>query len=222
MDNIINKFDLFIFDLDDTIVKTEKLHYNAWIKTLKKFYDPDYIIDFNFFCLKFHSNKENNIKSFIIEELNLNNYDEIINFKNKAYLDIINQNIDCIELIPGFHEFINKILLNNKQFVIVSNSPKIHLDFYSNLFPILKNSTKNYYREILINKKPNPECYLKVVEDFPNFKMVGFEDSITGIHSISQVKNIELIYFINTIDYYYYEYIISNYQVKHINNYLEI
>jgi len=220
--DIINKFDLFIFDLDDTIVKTEKLHYNAWIETLRFFYDPNYDIDFNFFCLKFHSIKENSIKSFISEELKLNNYEEIISYKNKAYLDIINQNINNIELIEGLEKFINKILINNKQFVIVSNSPKIHLDYYSNLFPILKNSSKNYYREILINKKPNPECYLKVVEDFPNMKMIGFEDSITGIHSITQVDNIELIYFINTKDYYYYEYIINNYKVIQINNYLEI
>jgi beta-phosphoglucomutase-like phosphatase (HAD superfamily) len=37
MNNIFNKFDLFIFDLDDTLIQTEKYHYKAWLKTLKIF-----------------------------------------------------------------------------------------------------------------------------------------------------------------------------------------
>lgn len=65
----------------------------------------------------------------------------------------------------------------------------------------------------MINKKPHPECYLRVVEDFPNNRMVGFEDSITGIHSMTQVKSIDVI-FINNKSYYYYDFIINNYELK--------
>jgi len=28
----INDYDIFVFDLDDTLVKSEKYHYKAWIK----------------------------------------------------------------------------------------------------------------------------------------------------------------------------------------------
>ena len=112
-------------------------------------------------------------------------------------------------------------MLYNKKFVIVSNSLKQHIDFFSELFPILKNSSKNYYREILVNRKPHPECYLKVISDFPNMKMVGFEDSITGIHSITSAFDI-FTYFINTPDYHHYDYIINNYPITLITNYLQL
>ena len=35
MNNIINKYDLFIFDLDNTIINTEQFHYRAWLKTIR-------------------------------------------------------------------------------------------------------------------------------------------------------------------------------------------
>ena len=221
MENIINEFDLFIFDLDDTIVKTEKYHYEAWLLTLKSIIGEDFYIDYNFFCSKFHSMVENNIKNYLVDELKIKNYDTVIQYKNDVYLNIIKKNNSKIYLVDGLEVFLNKILENDKKFIIVSNSPKAHIDLFLDFFPILHKSSKNYYREILNKKKPNPECYQKVVTEFPNKKIVGFEDSITGIHSITQVPEI-FVYFINTEKYYYYKYIMNNYNVKFNNNYLEI
>ena len=69
-------------------------------------------------------------------------------------------------------------------------------------------------------KKPNPECYLLVIKDFPEERKIGFEDSITGLHSLTQVKEIDPI-FINNNQYYYYDYIKLNYKnIKIIENYL--
>jgi len=219
--NIIDKFDLFIFDLDDTIVKTEKYHYDAWLHTLKYFINEDFYIDYNFFCTKFHSMIENSIKIYLIDELKLLNYDEIIEYKNKYYLDLIIENKDKIEQIEGINIFINKIIESNKEFIIVSNSPKSQIELFSNIFPSLKKSVKNYYREILTSKKPNPECYQKVVLDFPNKRLVGFEDSITGIQAITKVPEI-VTYFVNNSTYVHYDYIIQNYNINKITSYLEI
>lgn len=222
MSNLIQNFDLFIFDLDDTIIKTEEYHYQAWIKTLRNFINSKFFIDFSFFCSKFHSMVENNIKLYLTNELKLDNYDEIIKYKNDIYLEIINENKDNITLLDGFEYFLNNIINMNKKFVIVSNSPKSHIDLFTDFFPCLRKSSKNYYREILNFKKPNPECYQKVVTDFPNMRMVGFEDSITGIHSITQVPEISLVYFINTNNYVHYKFIIDNYNITHINNYYQV
>ena len=219
MDRFIEKYNLFIFDLDDTIVKTEKYHYDAWILTLQQFVKKDFYINYGDFCLKFHSKIENSIKTYLVNELNLSNYDDIIKTKNELYFDIIKKN--NIYLVNGFYEFINKIIDKNKEFVIVSNSLKSHIDLFSDIFPILKKSSKNYYREILTNKKPHSECYQKVLIDFPNRNIVGFEDSITGIQSITQIPEI-LTYFINTREYIHYEYILQNYNVIQINDYLDL
>jgi beta-phosphoglucomutase-like phosphatase (HAD superfamily) len=217
MNNIFDNFDLFIFDLDDTIVKTEKYHYEAWLLTLKKIIDNDYYIDFNFFCSKFHSMIENSIKSYLIDELNIpeKDYEYIYNLKTTNYLKILENNKTNLVLISGLDILLNKIIESSKKFVIVTNTSKCNLDFYLEIFPILQQSSKNYYREMMMNKKPNPECYLKVCNDFPNLSKVAFEDSITGIHALSLVPSISTI-FINSSDYYYYDYITKNYFLQKI------
>jgi beta-phosphoglucomutase-like phosphatase (HAD superfamily) len=136
-------------------------------------------------------------------------------------MNIIKENKSYITLVDGSESFINKICDSNKNFIIVSNSPKEQIEFFLELFPVLKKSSKNYYKEILKNKKPNPECYQKVLIDFPNKRLVGFEDSITGIQSITQVPEI-CTYFINTYDYIHYDYILHNYNVIKINSYLDL
>jgi beta-phosphoglucomutase-like phosphatase (HAD superfamily) len=220
MEHIYNMYDLFIFDLDDTLVKTEKYHYIAWIKTLKTVIDIDFDLSQDMFFSIFHSIKPNNIQNYLKNELFINNVEDVIKMKNKIYFDLINNDKHNLKLLDGCEEFIKQILFHNKKFVIVSNSLKEHIDFFSDVFPILKKSSKNYYREILIKRKPDSECYLKVVDDFPNMTMVGFEDSITGIQSITGVPCI-YTYFINTSDYYHYNDIIANYNVTHIINYID-
>jgi beta-phosphoglucomutase-like phosphatase (HAD superfamily) len=219
--NIVKQFDLFVFDLDDTLVKTEYYHYNAWIKTLKNRLNKDFNITFDFFVSKFHSKYKDSINNYITIELGLKDIDSIIKEKSDSYLNILNENLENIKMIDGAHDLINLIIKYNKKFVIVSNSLKSNIDFFLNLFPILKNSSKNYYREILKNKKPNPECYLKICDDFPFEKKIGFEDSITGIEALTQLKDITP-FFINNNTYFYYNYIIANYDVININNYNDL
>ena len=219
----INNYDLFIFDLDDTLVNTEYYHYIIWLKTLKSFINNDFYFDFNFFCFKFHSNNLDGIKNYIINELNLNMFELIINTKNENFLNFIKNESHNIKLIVGAKKFINHLLNNNKKFIIVTNSSKDILEFYLNLFPILQKSTKNYYREIFKIRKPSPECYLHVINDFPTDKKISFEDSITGIHALSQTNNEIDIVFINNENYYYYYEIIQNYKIKkYIKNFLEL
>lgn len=221
MINIVKEYDLFVFDLDDTLIKTEYYHYNAWLKTLKNRLNRDFDLTFNFFISKFHSKDKDSINNYISNELGLEDLDSIIKEKADTYLNILNENLENIKMIEGANNLINLIIQYNKKFVIVSNSLKSNIDFFLNLFPILKNSSKNYYREILKNKKPNPECYLKVCEDFPYEKKIGFEDSITGIEALTQVKEITP-FFINNNSYFYYNYITDNYNVININNYNDL
>ena len=212
MYDIINNYDLFIFDLDDTLVKTEKLHYKCWIKVLQNKLGKSFNIDYNYFCSKFHSNQKDSIKNYLENDLKINNYMDLINQKNIIYLKLLEQEKYNLKLIDGCEELLLNIIKNNKKFVIVSNSLKSNIDFFCNLIPILKLSSKNYYREMFTNKKPNPECYLKVVEDFSDIKnIIGFEDSITGIQALTSVPKIQTV-FIKTPDYYHYNYIIYNYK----------
>jgi beta-phosphoglucomutase-like phosphatase (HAD superfamily) len=222
MSSFVNNYDLFIFDLDDTLVKTEFFHYSSWINILKQELGNEFYIDFEFFISKFHSINSDSIKLYLLNDLGIKNYDNIIQKKNNYYLELIIHQRNNIKMIDGAFELLEKIITLNKIFVIVSNSLKSNIDYFSELFPILRKSSKNYYRELFINRKPHPECYLKVVEDFPHNRMVGFEDSITGIHAMTQVKNIDTI-FINNTNYYYYNFIIENYKIcRTLENYNSI
>lgn len=43
-----------------------------------------------------------------------------------------------IELMIGIENFLNYLINNNKKFIIVSNTSKKFIDFYSIKYPILK------------------------------------------------------------------------------------
>jgi beta-phosphoglucomutase-like phosphatase (HAD superfamily) len=213
MVNIIDVYDLFIFDLDDTLVKTETYHYEAWLNVIRKNIDSNFYFDFCIYCSIFHSSKIDNIKKYLKNELHIEDVESIIKEKNNYYLSLIHENKDKLKLIDGVLELLTNIINNNKKFIIVSNSTQQNLDFFCGVFPILNKCSKKYYGELLNYKKPDPKCYIKVIEEFQNSKIVGFEDSITGIHAMANVKDIDTI-FINNKAYFHYDYIIENYNIK--------
>jgi len=222
MQQIIDNYDLFVFDLDDTLVKTERYHYIAWEYVLKCELGSLFSITYDEYILQFHSNKGSPVKDYLHDVLHITEYEKLISKKNEYFIQYIQKYPEAVKLMDGVSEMINAIMHADKKFIIVSNSIKDTIDYVCELFPILKLSTKNYYRELFKNKKPHPECYLRVVEDFPNMKIIGFEDSITGIHAITQVKDIDVV-FINSKSYPYYEYILNNYNLKYkCENYLHI
>ncbi len=113
---IFDDYDLFIFDLDDTLVKTEKYHYKIWLETLQTY--KQITMSFEVFCKNFHSNNTNSIKKYIIDDLNLSNYDEILEKKNKSFFEFINKEKNDINLIDGVENFINYFIENNKNLLL--------------------------------------------------------------------------------------------------------
>jgi beta-phosphoglucomutase-like phosphatase (HAD superfamily) len=219
MENILESYDLFIFDLDDTLLMTEKIHNKAWNITLSKYLKKDFYIDFSEYCSIFHCKTKDRIKKYLVEELLLENFDEVINNKNNLFLELIK--VDKPNLNIGAELLLKKILELNKKFVIVTNSPLLTVEYVLSVFPVLSLCDKYYYREMFKNKKPDPECYLKICNDYPNKKKIGFEDSITGVHALCQVDEIYPV-FINLKDYYHYRHIMETYNVKNIKNFDEL
>jgi len=212
MEKLINNYDLFIFDLDDTIVMTEIFHNKAWNIAISNELNKKYNLDFKEYCSIFHSNKTDYFKNYLKEQLNISNFLDICYKKNKIYLELVSINVP--QLNKGIEDFIKKIIKNNKKFVIVSNTSNENIEYFLNIYPILKFCDKYYHKDLFISKKPNPECYLKVCNDYPNIKKIGFEDSITGIQALYNVNEITP-FFVNYKEYYHYNYIIENY--KNIN-----
>ena len=96
-----------------------------------------------------------------------------IMLKNNHFLKIIQNPQDKLEMCDGAYKYLTMILEQKKEFVIVTNNVKTNVDYICIMFPILKQSKKIYTRDMFVYKKPDPECYLQVLRDFPNKKMIG-------------------------------------------------
>jgi len=197
-------YDLFVFDFDGTIMDTEKIHCKAWVDVISN------NIDIQNYQKYFHSLIKDYSKHFLHLYYNIKyeDYDHLYKLKQDRYEELIKS--ENIELIKGVYDFLNYLIQYNKKFVIVSNTSKKFIDYYSEKYPILKNAYKIYTKELYIHKKPNPECYLKIVNVFENYKIIGFEDSLVGIHSLYQVKEITPVLIYNE-NYYYKDLIIEKY-----------
>jgi len=214
MTHSLNDYDLFVFDFDGTIMDTEKIHYKAWINILQTHIDKNIFFDYNTYIKNFHTIDVTNKKKYLlmkydIEDYYIQNYNTLYELKQKEYNKLINENE--VLLVNNFENIINFIHENNKKFVIVTNTSIKNINFFSEKYPIItKNVDRIYTKENFIKKKPHPECYLKVINDYPNHKIIGFEDSLYGFHCLYQVDKIKPVYIYHD-DYYYNTHIIKTY-----------
>ena len=205
----LNDYDLFVFDFDGTIMDTEKIHYKAWINILQKNICKNIYFDYSTYIKIFHTIDTSNKKKYLLMKYDIADYDKLYELKQKEYNKLINENE--VLLVNNFEKIINFINEHNKKFVIVTNTSIKNINFFSEKYPIItKNVDRIYTKENFINKKPHPECYLKVINDYPNHKIIGFEDSLYGFHCLYQVNKIKPVYIYHD-DYYYNEYIIKTY-----------
>lgn len=209
MTHNLNDYDLFVFDFDGTIMDTEKFHYKAWINTLQSQVYNTIFFDYSEYIKHFHTIDVSNKKKYLLIKYDIQNYDTLYELKQKEYNKLINENE--VSLVKGFRNIINFINENNKKFVIVTNTSIKNINFFSAKYPIItKNVDRIYTKENFIRKKPHPECYLKILNDYPNHRIIGFEDSLYGFHCLYQVDKIKPVYIYHD-DYYYNEYIIKTY-----------
>ena len=209
MTHSLNDYDLFVFDFDGTIMDTEKFHYKAWINILQKNVCKNIYFDYSTYIKNFHTIDTSKKKKYLLMKYDISDYDTLYELKQKEYNKLINENE--ILLVNNFEKIIEFIQNNNKKFVIVTNTSIKNINFFSEKYHIItKNVDKIYTKENFINNKPHPECYLKVINDYPNHKIIAFEDSLYGFHCLYQVDKIKPVYIYHD-DYYYNEYIIKTY-----------
>jgi D-arabinose 5-phosphate isomerase GutQ/beta-phosphoglucomutase-like phosphatase (HAD superfamily) len=209
INNYILNYDVFIFDFDGTIMNTEKYHCLAWNKALQQYLNDSSInINITEFQKYFHNLNNNHSKVIIKTLYNIDDYESLYKLKQHHYNILINS--ETIEFINGALDFLTFLLFNNKKFVIVSNTSLKSIEIFKNKFPILNHAYNIYTKEYYCNKKPNPECYLKVMNDFKNEKKIGFEDSLIGMHALYQVYDIIPILIYDN-HYFHTNTIIKNY-----------
>jgi len=172
----INDYDIYIFDLDGTIIDSEKIHYQSYNNQLNN------SLSFKSYCDIFHTNKK--------EEFIKENKIDIVK-KEQDFKELYELNG---KLIDGFEVFFKSLINSGKITCIVTNSNKKRCEFIKSLHPILN------YIDLWITKddikyiKPNPEGYIKAIQylTIDNNKLekiVIFEDSYIGLESIKNIPS---------------------------------
>ena len=213
--NFIKNYDLFLFDLDGTLIDSEKLHYDSYKKSIIHFKIP-LNFEYNDYVKLCHS-PDNIFKKFI--EL-YNNYDDFHNYKESIFERNINNNLNYIN---GAEKLLINLLKNNKNICIVTNSSKKRINIVKKILPIL-NLIENWIcKDDCLLPKPNSECYIKSINKFNvTFdKIIVFEDSYKGFKSLDNL-NINKVLIQNS-NYVYYNDIICNNKYENFNkiNYIE-
>ena len=215
----IKNYDTIMFDLNNCIVDVAKYHYEAWLTTLKSIMGNNFDMSYDYFCEKFHPKDFKSLESYLTKTLNLNNIDDLMSIKNKNYMQIIRNN--KIKLIDGIENFITHLLEQNKMFIIMSDTYFDNVEYFIELFPILKSARKCYHRGLYNNNKFTNDIYYSIVDEFLLFKICYFTYYVSVIDILHD--KVDMVHLnLNLHNDVHYKYILENYKIPCIKDYLSL
>ena len=211
----IDKTNLFLFDLDGTIVITEHIYFDVWKEILKEY---DYILTEDLFKNNISGNTDDHVIKKILPNNNIS-----INKISKTKDELFIKKIEQIQLVDGIKTILNEIKINGHKLGLVTNCNREVCE------KILNCTNLTHYFEFIIignecNKpKPFPDPYKKAIELFnsSNEKTIIFEDSKSGLlsaHSVSPkcIVGIETNYSSNELLKYFANISICNFETLDI------
>lgn len=175
----INNCFVFLFDLDGTMVLTDKIYLNVWNKLLQEF---NIYVDKEFYDKYIYGNSDETVLRKLVPE----SVDYKKLSKNKDSL--FSESIDLIEKVNGIDNFLKIIRKNGHKFSIVTNCNRIIAEKIISIC--------NFEPDFIIvgnecsKPKPHPEPYLAGIHNYntQNSKCIIFEDSYSGLASAGSVN----------------------------------
>lgn len=199
----------YLFDLDGTMIITDEIYFKIWSEILKK-YNIELTLNLYDYAIRGNDDKT------ACKLLNIDYNISITEIKNQNF----DLNIDKIKLVNGIINFINEIKKNNNNFGIITNCNRQTAENilkYFNINPdllIIGNECKQ--------SKPSPEPYLKAMLYFNTSKYIIFEDSKTGIESMLESKDENVLAVVITTYYKENHYINENKNMNNVKNYVDL
>jgi len=167
----------FLFDLDGTLVITDKNYYDVWYEILFKY---NIILNEEIFRKYIQGNNDTYVKNNLLPNVNITTL-ELSKLKDELFA----KNIDYIKVVDGVYDMLKNIKNQGHKICIVTNCNKQISDKIVKFIDI-----DNFIDFIISNDdcnfgKPNSEPYQKAIEKYniKNNKCIIFEDSKTGLIS---------------------------------------
>lgn len=181
--DFINKYALFLFDFDGVLVNSEKFHFKAYKQMCEQ---RGYSFPLDWEQYKLAALFPNGgVKRALCETYPEFEpiWEQLYSIKRTLYCRFVKE--EPIELMPGVENFLDKLNELKKPYCVVTNSTKAEVELIRAKHPVLERIPKWYTREDYVKPKPDPQCYLKAIEDFdPQGLVAGFEDSPKGLKAL--------------------------------------
>jgi beta-phosphoglucomutase len=184
LDNLL-EFDAYLFDLDGTLINTEPLHHAAWEQTVEH---HGFRLNWSFEEYLSHAllSRPHLFKTIYQKcpglEQRISDGEELRRQKIAVYEELLVTSPP--QWMPGAQPFLELLKARKKEMVMVTNSPKKHVEQYTHC------SFGNYFNNIFTiedfeHPKPHPAGYLKAINSVkkPKKSCLVFEDSLKGIQS---------------------------------------
>jgi len=155
-----------IFDLDGTIIDTDKANLLSYQKAIKKVRNIDLQL-----LYESHERFTRKKLNLIIPNLAVQEFEKIIEMKT----NIFQKNLKYTILNTSILEIINKFSKSNK-IILATNSHKIKADLLLNHYDLFNLFDKKYYKEDYTNKNNKYQYILDDLNISPNNIMI-FEDN---------------------------------------------
>lgn len=182
--NFINRSFVFLFDLDGTIVNTDRVYFKVWSSILSEY---NIELTTELFNAYIQGNTDDKVIASLLPGRDIGDISKV---KDKLFMD----NITEIQIIDGVVDFIKTVKSRGYACSIVTNGNRIAAEKVTDYCQIRK-----YMDYITVGgecnrPKPYPDPYTETIAKYnlSNDKFIIFEDSKTGLLS-ARLSNVRCV-----------------------------
>lgn len=189
----IDRFDLFLFDLDGLLVDTEKLHFESY-QILCSRYGKELPWSFAEYIGVAHGSASG-LQTQIHPLLSSHeeSWETLYTEKKRIYLELLNKG--SLQLMPGVEKLLEELSFSRVKRCVVTHSAKEQVERIKTILPALGSIPVWITREDYEDPKPAPDGYLRAIELLadPGDRIVGFEDSLRGFQSLKSANALPVL-----------------------------